>query len=179
MKNKITKQLLKKKYINENKNPYQIAEELSCNHKTVRSYLRKFNIPLRTASEYNFLAHKNFTSPNKTKLLSKKSIAAHIAYICEGWHTDKSNQISFSNQDTSLIDLVDWCLREIYQVKNTRIIILANTKEQCSHFFQIYPDAKFIRDESRKNPIVRLHSGGKMLVRDVVQNAYKILSLLE
>lgn len=177
-KKNISKQVLFRMYIKEEKNPYEIGKELGCNHKTIRSYLRQHNIPLRTPSEYNFLSHKNYEAPTKTKLLSKKSVAAHIAYICEGWHTEKSTEVNFSNQDPALIDLVKWCIEDVYKAK-TRIVIAAENKDQCNDFFAIYPDAKFARDKSRKNPIIRLRSGGKMLVRDLVQNAYQILSSFE
>ena len=56
----LDREQLRSLYWDKEMNPYQIAEQLGCNHKTVRSYLKKHEIPLRTASEYNFLAKRNY-----------------------------------------------------------------------------------------------------------------------
>ena len=174
----LDKQLLTKLYLDDELNPYEIAERLECNHKTIRSYLRKYKIPLRTASEYNFLAKQNYVKPDKLALQTSKSIAAHVAYLCEGWHTEKSNYVAFCNQDPVLIELVKWLLLEVYQAKTVVVYISAPTGADCSSYLSLYPHARIQIDDSRKNPILRLRSGGKMLVRDLVQNAYCILNSL-
>jgi hypothetical protein len=178
MKKPISREFLYQRYVLDKKNPYEIAEEISVNHKTVRSYLKKHNIPLRSASEYNFLAHKNYEKPSDEELFSALSIAAHTAYLCEGWHTEKSNYVSFCNQDPQLINLITKCLKDIYKAKSIKIIICGPTKESCFEFLKIYPEARIQIDKSRKNPIIRIRSGGKMLVRDLIQNSYRILESL-
>jgi DNA-binding CsgD family transcriptional regulator len=175
----MNKEILEKLYILENKNPYEIAEILDLNHKTVRSYLRKFDIKLRTASEYNFLAKKNYSLPSEEDLYSGLSIAAHTAYLCEGWHTSKTNYIYFCNQDPNLINIVSKCLKQLYKVSNISITICGNNKDSCLNFLNIYPGSKFSIDLNRKNPIIRIKSGGKMLARDFISNAYKLLNSLE
>lgn len=169
---------LRKLYLEELLNPYQIAEQLGCNHKTVRSYLKKYRIPLRTASEYNYLPRKTHICPSEEELSHSKSIAAHIAYLCEGWHTSKTNMINFVNQDTQLIDLFVGLLKNTYQVKSVRLEVAAPNKESASLLLDIYPTAKFRQDTSRKKAIVKVLSGGKSLARDLIQNAYKILNSL-
>lgn len=174
----LNKDELKQLYWDKEMNPYQIAEHYGCNHKTVRSYLKKYEIPLRTANEYNFLAQRNYQTPSEDSLFSPKSIAAHIAYLCEGWHTEKSNHVSFCNQDTQLIDLVVWLLKEVYKARSIRIVISYPAGSDIAMYQEIYPDANLQIDSSRKNPIIRLYSGGKMMVRDLVQNCYSILNSL-
>lgn len=46
-----TYELLTELYINQELNPYEIAEKFNCEHKTVRSYLKKCAIKLRTRSD--------------------------------------------------------------------------------------------------------------------------------
>lgn len=171
-------EVLKNLYLKKEMTPYEIAKALKCNHKTVRSYLKKYKIPLRIASEYNFLAKQNYIKPPKEKLMEAKSIAAHVAYLCEGWHTEKSNHVSFCNQDTQLIDLIIWMLKEVYKVKTLQVVISYSEGSDISSLTEIYPEARLSIDGTRKNPIVRVRSGGKMLVRDLVQNCYMILNSL-
>lgn len=173
---RFTKEQLHQLYIIEELNPYQIGKRLGADHKTIRAHLRKQSIQLRTASEYNFLAHKNYEKPTEELLMSPKSIAAHVAYLCEGWHTEKTSCVSFCNQDQQLIELVSWCLKNVYKAKTIRISVCGPTRAACATHFELYPDARFSTDTSRKNSIIRVNSGGKMLARDLVQNCYMILS---
>lgn len=174
----LDRELLRSLYWDKELNPYQIAEQLSCNHKTVRSYLKKYEIPLRSASEYNFLARRNYIRPKAEAVMFPKSIAAHVAYLCEGWHTEKSNCVYFCNQDTQLINLIIWLLEEVYQANTVRVIICYSEGADISAYQNIYPEARLQVDNSRKNPIVRVRAGGKMLVRDLVQNCYSVLGSL-
>jgi hypothetical protein len=174
----INKEVLEDLYLTQELNPYQIGQLLACNHKTIRSYLRKYHIPMRSASEYNFLARKNYISPTDDLLLTPLSIAAHTAYLCEGWHTDKTNHVYFCNQDPTLIDLIKQLLVQVYKVKTYRIEIAASNKDTATSFLDLYPQARFQLDHSRKNPIIKLISGGKMLSRDLVKNAYKLIHQL-
>lgn len=176
-KKKITKELLEKKYLTELKNPYEIAKELSCDHKTIRSYLRHYDIQLRTPSEYNYLSHKTHISPSQSDIYSNESIAAHIAYLCEGWHTEKTSMISFSNQDTQLIDLVSKILITLYRVNKININI--HTKDKINsrylEYKNLYPEATTVLDKTRKNPIIVVRCGGKILAREFIENCYTIL----
>lgn len=172
---KISKEELMDLYLTKQLNPYEIAKELECDHKTVRRYLRLHQIKLRTASEYNFLAHKNYSKPTEALLNSSKSIAAHIAYLCEGWHTVKTSEISFCNTDSQLIQLVVWLLEKVYCVRNIRYFLY--TAEDTS-LLDIFPTARIVIEPDRKTPMIRIRSGGKMLARDLVQNAYMFLNEL-
>jgi hypothetical protein len=179
MKN-FTKELLYDLYVIQKLNPYEIGKKLLCNHKTVRSYLKKHKIPLRTASEYNYINRSSHINPNRKVLENPKTIAAHIAYLCEGWHTEKSNCWYFCNTDTQLIDLVVSDLRQTYKAKTIRFVICTSNMDNTATILLLekYPNAKVYLEESRITPIVRVYSGGKTLVRDYVQNAYNILSSL-
>lgn len=179
MKTGFTQNILYKLYIEERKTPYEIATLFKCDHKTVRKYLKQHDIPLRTASEYNYAARCSHTNPSKELLLSALSIAAHTAYLCEGWHTDKTSNFNFSNTDPNLIDIEISCLQKIYTAKTIRITITSPDKQSAKDFTRFYPTAKFYIDKSRKNPIIRLFSGGKTLARDFIKNAYDILYSLD
>jgi mannosyltransferase OCH1-like enzyme len=176
--------MLEQLYINERKNPYEIGNILGCNHKTVRAYLRKHNIQLRTAQEYNYLPKRTHTSPTTEQLNSKLSIMAHIMYICEGWHTEKTDMLNFVNQDTALIDIFIKCLEQIYNYKTITVEISFNNNDKSSLdkvriYEEIYSNRKTRRsnDPTRKNPILRVKAGGKNLAREFIDNAYKLLSI--
>ena len=172
----IDKEKLNDLYVNQQLNPYEIAEQFQCDHKTVRKYLKLYEIPLRSASEYNFLARKNFVKPTEELLNSSKSIAAHIAYLCEGWHTEKTNHVYFCNTDPQLIQLMVWLLTKVYVVKNISYELI--TSEDTS-LLMIFPKCRVTIDKNRKTPIIRIKSGGKMLARDLIQNAYSFLKDLD
>jgi hypothetical protein len=133
---------------------------------------------MRTASEYNYIARCSHINPSKELLHSPLSIAAHIAYLCEGWHTEKTSNFHFSNTDPNLIDLEIKCLRKIYQARTIRVTITSPDEQSAQDFLNLYPEAKFYIDKSRKNPLIRVFSGGKTLARDFIKNAYEILSSL-
>lgn len=181
----IDKSLLIELYIVQKMNPYQIAEELGCNHKTVRSYLVRHDIPLRSSSEYNYLPRKSHSSPSLEALQSPLSVAAHTAYLCEGWHTDKTDYLSFCNQDPALIRLFIRSLREVYRYTSTiRVVISHNGSEEStpkvSAYRDLFKEEKVFlsNDTSRKNPIVIIKAGGKNLAREFIANAYSLLSCL-
>lgn len=177
MKN-FNKEILVELYENQKLNPYEIGNILNANHKTIRRYIKLYGIQMRTANEYNYLPKASHFKPLKETLFSPLSIGAHTAYLCEGWHTEKSASFYFCNTDPALIDMQIRFLKEVYRVKAMRLVIYAKSIEQAKHLKLLYPEAKFYLDESRKTPIVRLYSGGKTLVRDIVQNAYIILNNL-
>jgi hypothetical protein len=172
----IDKERLTDLYLEQKLNPYEIAILFQCDHKTVRRYLKLYEIQLRSASEYNFLAHKNYIQPSVELLNSSKSIAAHIAYLCEGWHTEKTDHVYFCNTDSQLIQLIVWLLTKVYQVRNIRYELV--TADDTS-LLQVFPKAKVVIDKNRKTPIIRIKSGGKMLARDLIQNAYSFLKDLD
>ena len=159
-------------YLDQEMNPYQIGELLHCDHKTVRRYLKLLEIPLRTASQYNFLARKNYISPSRELLYSAKSFAAHTAYLCEGWHTKKTNQVHFSNTDPQLIQLCVWMLEAVYQVRKIRYNLFTSKDTTLLNEF---PEARVYFETSRKTPIIRVLSGGKTLARELIDNAYLLL----
>lgn len=177
----ITKTELEELYIKKELSPYQISDELKCNHKTIRAYLKKYNIPMRTAQEYNYLAKKSHTSPSIKSLQSNLSIMGHIMYLCEGWHTNSTNMLSFCNQDISIIKIFIRCLNEIYHCKTVNVSITYNKSDKLSvdkaeELSQFFDSISLINDSSRKNPIITVRSGGKNLSREFIANAYQILN---
>jgi hypothetical protein len=171
-------EVLRQLYIVEQQSIYAVSQQLECNHKTVRAYLIKHGIPLRTASEYNYLPRSTHVEPSIESCFTPKAVAAHVAYLCEGWHTPKTNMVQFVNQDPQLIDLVAWLLKEVYQVKRVRIVVAAATKEQAEAFLTLYPEARYAKDPSRKNPIIQVKAGGWKLARNLIENAYSVLRSL-
>lgn len=178
MKN-ISKNELETLYNEQKLNPYEIGQILKCNHKTVRRYLKLHKISMRSASEYNYLARVSHINPDKEIFMSKKSVAAHIAFLCEGWHTEKTNHFYFCNTDPNLCDLIIDCLNNTYKVGTIRLTIQTPTKEAAKYLKELYPKAKIRIERSRKTPILRIFSGGKTLARDFIKNAYDILETLK
>ena len=177
MKN-ISKDVLSEMYLTQKLNPYEISNILDCDHKTVRRYLKLHKIQLRTASEYNYLPRVSHTNPTKIEYMQPKSIAAHIAYLCEGWHTNKTNGLYFCNTDPNLNDLMLWCLKEIYNAKTIRLRIMAKSLESAKHLLTFYPNTPVSVELDRKTPILRIVSGGKTFARDFIKNAYDIIDSL-
>lgn len=171
----LNKKELEKYYLLEEMTPYEIGELFKVDHKTVRKYLRLYEIPLRSASEYNYLAKKTHESPLEEDLNSSLSIAAHTAYLCEGWHTEKTSILCFSNTDPLLIKLFVRCLTETYKVKKITFFICAKTLEEAQILLKLFPTSSITLDSERKTPIVRVRAGGKILAKEFISNAYSLL----
>lgn len=173
---KLDKQQLQILYVQDLKSPGEIAKILGCDHKTVRKYLRLYSLPLRAAAEYNYLPRASHTSPSGELLTSRRSIAAHAAYLCEGWHTEKTTRLSFCNTDPLLVDLMVDCLLNVYRVKKLSFKICAATREEADSLLSKYPSAQFYVDPLRKTPIVRLDAGGRTLASEFIANCYRLIS---
>ena len=102
---KFTKEELYYHYHDKQLNPFQISSIYGCNHKTIRAWMKKFDIPLRLPSEYNFIGKKSYSEPSETMLLTPLSVSVHTMYICEGWHTANAGSLVFTNQDVQMIQL--------------------------------------------------------------------------
>lgn len=174
MKN-LEESLLRKLYIIEQRTPYQIGEYLDCDHKTVRRYLRMYSIPLRSSSQYNYLCRKTHESPSKNQLKSPVAIAAHTAYLCEGWHTENTSRLHFCNTDPMLIDLFIKSLKEIYKVRTLRLYIQCESQDTSKVLSAKYPEAVVQVTKARKTPIVIVRAGGKVLAEEFLRNAYSIV----
>jgi hypothetical protein len=180
----IEKFILEDYYNIQKLNPYEIGKILNCDHKTVRAYMVKHGIKTRSASEYNYLPKKSHTSPTTNELYSPLSIADHIAYLCEGWHTSRTNRLNFTNQDSQLVKLFIECLRKIYKYSSPiGIFINYNFMKNESfptvdRYKEIFSKEKVYlpNDSTRKNAILRVDVGGKNLAREFIANAYDILN---
>lgn len=173
---KLDKSTLEILYVNQQKTPVEIGEYFQCDHKTVRKYLRLHRIPLRPASEYNYLARKTHESPTDAQLKTLVSIKGHIAYLCEGWHTEKTTCLNFCNTDPLLINVFVSCLQQIYKVGKYRSTICASSSEEAEPLFSLHPHSKLVLDKKRITPIVRINAGGVVLAREFIANAYYLLS---
>lgn len=175
---------LRQLYLGSAMSPYDIAKVFECDHKTVRSYLKKYSIPLRTPQEYNYLSKKSHSSPSQQVLLSSLSVAGHVAYLCEGWHTGSTDCLSFCNQDTQLIDLFCQTIVEVYSYTSAPRISIRLNKDceesvnKARRYQEIYEGAGLANDRSRKNPILVVQAGGRNFSREFISNAYLILSQL-
>lgn len=175
MKN-FTKEQLEKMYLEQKLTPYKIGEQLKCDHKTVRKYLKEFEIPLRSASEYNYLPRSTHITPSLEQLQSAVSLIGHALYLAEGWHTDKTTWLYFCNTDPMLIDAFLRCCRETYNVNRITMSIQGPTEESASKLLTCYPDAKLYLDQDRKKALVRVKVGGKKLAKEFISNARMLLS---
>lgn len=180
-----TREDLHKKYHEERKSAFDIANEYGCDHKTIRSWMKKFDIPVKSASEYNYQCKNTYTSPSLNELMTPTSIAAHMIYLCEGWHTDKTTVLAFVNQDTQLIDLFINCVKNVYQYEGTPKISVKynfdceNSQVIAGEYKEIYKNGETPifenNDRQRKNPILCVRLGGKRMSREFIDNCYVIM----
>jgi hypothetical protein len=180
-----TKEDLHKKYHVEKKSAFDIANEYSCDHKTIRSWMKKFDIAVKSSSDYNYYCKNTHVSPTFKQLMDPISIAAHMAYLCEGWHTNKTNTLIFCNQDTQLIDLFVDCINQTYKYEGAPKVTVCynyNCKtsiKKADEYKVLYKNSGQpileSNDKSRKNPILRVRAGGKRLSREFIDNCYVIL----
>lgn len=184
----LTKELLEKYYHTQQLNPHEIAEKLKCNHKTVRSYLKKHNIKLRNISEYNSLAGKTYTEPTDELLYSPLSIAMHSMYQCEGSIWNGMNALSFCNRDYLLIKTFAKGLINIYKYEsqiNIRICYNFDCEKSKKllnkYLLLLESDFKiaYKHNKNYPNPVLILTAGGKRLSELFVNNINKINNYLE
>lgn len=163
---------------------YEISETLNINHKTLRCFLKENNIVhnIKLIKEHKLY----YTVPLEEDLLSPLSILAHSIYLCEGWHTNKTNTLHFFNQDVQLIKIFCKCLKDIYHYKKAIPIIFVynpndvNSQNIVNQLILEFNDSnlykiQYASDSSRKNPIIRVKTGGHNLAKIFIENAYKIL----
>ena len=180
----IDKETLENLYLIEQKNPYEIAEILKCNHKTIRKNLKEFHIPLRTISEYNALANKTYTEPDDSLLFSKSSLILHSIYKCEGVTSEKSLSLRFQNQDPNLILGFYKGMIEIYKYESEMTISFLynfdceNSVKVVELYNIIFTDYKVrhAHTPTNKNPIITLSAGGRYLYRLFMENCNKIFN---
>lgn len=185
---KFTKNELYHLYHEKQLNPFQIGDIYGCNHKTIRSWLRKYEIPLRTASEYNFIGKKSYRDLPPELLLHPLSITAHTMYICEGWHSGNVNSLIFTNQDIVMCKLFSNAIKNLYQYSsplryNLQYNKMCETSTQKAKEYELLLIGEKINvyhmnDSSRKNPIIKVQAGGKNFAKHFIDNAYKIFELV-
>lgn len=185
---KFTKEELYYHYHESQLNPFQIAEIYGCNHKTIRSWINKFEIPLRTASEYNFIGRKSYRDLPEELLLTPLSITAHTMYICEGWHTGAVDSLVFTNQDVMMIKIFVKAILDLYQYQTpVRYSIqynktCINSQNKAKEYELLLSggnsNINHSNDKNRKNPIIKINAGGKNFAKHFIDNAYKIFELV-
>ena len=168
---------------NENLDIFSLSHTFKIEHKILRSFLNSNNLTCKLKE--NTSHKKSFFPPEEALLFSPLSIIAHSIYLCEGWHTNKTDCLSFCNQDLQLIKIFCQCLISIYQYntkiavtlvynphdKNSIELIEDISKEFTSNIYLLYCN----HDTTRKNPIIRVKIGGKNLSYLFIENAYKII----
>lgn len=183
-----TNKLLTELYINQELNPYEIAKRFNCNHKTVRFYLKKHNIPLRTRSEYNSLSHKTYAEPTLDLLKTPLSLILHSLYKCEGITSAKTYVLSFCNQDVNLIKQFCLGMQKIYRYESTILFSIeynfhcTNSVLIVEHYKTLLSDfpnstISYCNRRERKNPIIRVSLGGRRLSELFFINMNSILEL--
>lgn len=163
---------------------YTLSENLDINHKIIRSFLNENKLQCSLRKKTRSI--DTYTSPSEEVLLSPLSIITHQIYLCEGWHTNKTDTLSFFNQDIHLIKIFCQCLIDVYNYKNIIPISFVYNKNDVNsnlmvdqlmknftnpNIYNIY----FTHDSTRKNPIIKVKTGGKNLAFLFIENAYKIL----
>lgn len=182
----INKQILEHLHLHENKSIYEIADILHTEHKIIRAYFNQYDIAYQFYSTEKIFS-KSYPEPQKEILLSKLSIIAHSLYLCEGYHTKKTNRLFFVNTDPELIKIFTNCIHSIYQYNKPVSLQIAynfeckESEKQCQNIISIFNDAKkyslsFYNDKDRKKTIIKLGCGGKNFARLFIDNAYYILN---
>lgn len=168
---------------NENLDIYTSSQMYNIDHKIVRSFLHAHNLKCKIKT--NTSRKRSFIEPTDDLLFSSLSIIAHNLYLCEGWHTNKTNKLYFCNQDIHVIKIFCQCLITTYQYKTKIAIFLVynfndiNSKKIVNHMLEHFSNSNIynlshVNDTSRKNPIIRVQAGGKNLSYLFIENAYKI-----
>lgn len=182
----ISKETLEDLYLIKFKNPYEIAEILKCNHKTIRKNLKEFDIPLRTRSEYNALSSKSYTNPSDSSLFSRSSLILHSIYKCEGCTAQSSKYLRFQNQDPTLIILFCEGIKNIYKYQtkiNVKFLYnfeCENSNNIVSHYSNILKNYNIIKVniKDNKNPIIRVSVGGRYLFNLFMENTKRIIDMV-
>lgn len=166
---------------------YSLAEKIGYEHKLIRFYLEHYNINYKHLETVQILKNKSFSIPTIEDLFNKGSILAHNLYLCEGWHTKKTNTLFFTNRNEKLIEIFSECLFNTYHYDKP-IMLEINLNNNCSfsleqkkHYENFFSNNEkynifFTNSNERKNAIIRAKAGGKNLARLFIENAYKILS---
>lgn len=163
---------------------YDISTHLNIDHKILR-YFMKLN---QLSHSVKFIEQKKtfYKEPTEDLLFSSLSILAHSIYLCEGWHTNKTNTLHFFNQDIQLIKVFCKCLLEVYSYQKVLPIILVynysdkKSKDLVQKIILEFQDSskykiQYCNDSTRNNPIIRVKTGGINLSTLFIENAYKIL----
>lgn len=163
---------------------YEISKYLNIDHKTVRYFMKINNLN----HSVKFIPQKRifYTEPSEEFLFSSLSILAHSIYLCEGWHTNKTNTLHFFNQDIQLIKIFCKCLLEVYSYQKVIPIILVynysdkKSNDKVQKIILEFQDSskykiQYCNDSTRNNPIIRVKTGGINLSKLFIENAYKIL----
>jgi hypothetical protein len=146
--------------------------------------MKKLGISVKSKEEYNYQCKTEYTSPTKEMLFEPISIAAHMVYLCEGWHTNNTTYLDFVNQDTQLIDIFLYCVKNTYLYSSMpRIAVVYDFKcEESSvkalEYVKIYENEPIkllkFNDKQRENPILRIRAGGKRMSKEFIDNSYLI-----
>ncbi len=171
-----TKEQLEDMYLVQKKTPSKIAEHFGCDHKTIRKYLRMYDIPLRSASEWNYLPRFTHVSPTQEALQTPVSLIGHALYLAEGWHTEKTTSLYFCNTDPLLLHAFINCVQKVYQCSRVKLTIQASTLESAQKLLKDFPGTVVYLDPLRKKPLVRVKIGGKVLSKEFIENARMLLS---
>lgn len=169
---------------------YSLSKKIGQNHKLTRAYLYHSNLNPEVLYNLESLLkfkNKSFTIPSREQLFLKNSVLAHSLYLCEGWHTENTNNLSFTNQNETLVEMFSNCLFDTYGYDKPIIINITfnrnclNSQTKKESYINFFADKQkyniiFGHDTQRKNAIIRAKAGGKYLARFFIDNAYLILS---
>lgn len=180
----ITKEILLN-LIKNNYDIYELSDYFKIDHKKIRSLLILYEIKLPN-NKYTHHLH-SYIEPNNDELFSKSSIVSHSLYLCEGWHTEKTNHLSFANQNIELVKIFCNCIFNIYKYNKPILITIfynfndLESVQKAELYLKEFNDStkynvKICQDQNRKNPIIRTRIGGKNFARLFIENGYKILN---
>lgn len=153
-----------------------VSTMMALDEREVVKLLRIRGIQLRPNFSLNEkMAHENW--PTDDELQSHLSLVLHTAYMCEGWHTEKTHELCFTNTDPLLIDIFIKGMINIYKAERISLVVLGNSKSSCFELQNRYPNAKWICDPMRNKPILRVKVKGKILAVRFIDNATRLIKL--
>ncbi len=105
MKKKLEKQIIEKLYFEENKTINDVAENMGCSYETIRNYMLKNNILIKTQN-FNNKNSKHVINHNFFNIIDEANKAYLLGLILsDGYVNKKWNKLVFTSKDKSLVDI--------------------------------------------------------------------------
>ena len=154
--------IIKKLYYDRKFSMREIGERLGMSINEVVYFMRKNNLPRRSAVETNAIVfeHKvaSFQEKNKLSISGQKlKLVGLMLYWCEGYKSVKSSGIDFANSDPAMVSAFVKFLRTIYQVdeKRFRILLYCYSNQNIENLINFWSSLTGISKNQFSKPYIR------------------------